>query len=111
MNVDPDAPEFEGDDSLVAFNEWTDLWSGRSIEERTTLPTRLEKGKKYPPVAFDRFLVSKSLTREPWIAGSAVVLKEGVYLEDATVHPGTRKGHVSDHYPIYVDIYRNKQDQ
>ena len=113
MNMDTDSDEFKDDDSLRSISGMVDLWSGRPIEERTTHPKRTVrwKGKEYPAVAFDRFLVSPSLTQAPWTVGSAEALKEGVYLKNASVKPGTRAGHVSDHYPIYVDLFRTKSDQ
>lgn len=67
-NVDPDVEEFADDPSLLALaGGYTDLWLGRPIEERTTIPTRQagpngDTNLVFRPAAFDRIFASKDLT-------------------------------------------------
>ena len=67
-NVDPDVEEFADDPSLHALaGGYTDLWLGRPIEERTTIPTRHpgpdgDTNLVFRPAAFDRIFASKDLT-------------------------------------------------
>lgn len=106
MNIDPELPEFQGDTSLKPLAGWRDLWVGRPIHERTTVPTRFgDSNLEFPPAAFDRILTSADLGVAPWVAGEAQVLPKGVFSRDVNSLPGDN-GHVSDHYPVWVDLTR-----
>jgi endonuclease/exonuclease/phosphatase family metal-dependent hydrolase len=105
MNTDPDNPEFAGDPTLDAFRDWIDLWRGRALTERGTCPTRRgAPAREFPPAAFDRILVSPALTSQPWRVSAPRMLAEGVNTRDVFALPGTGRGHVSDHYPVVVEI-------
>jgi len=105
MNTDPDSPEFAKDPTLDAFRDWVDLWRGRPLGERGTCPTRLgDPSREFPPAAFDRILVSPALTNRPWTVTAPRRLAEGVNTKDIFAIPGTGRGHVSDHYPVAVEI-------
>ncbi len=104
-NVDPEVPEFAGDPSLSPLKEWKDLWLGRSQPERATLPTRYGiPDREFPPVCFDRIFASTGLQAAPWVVGDPGVLQEGVSANAQSI-PGV-DGHVSDHFPIWVDLTR-----
>ena len=106
MNVDPDAPEFERDPTLRPLKDWVDLWHGRPLAERITLPTRYgDPALVFPPATFDRFVVSPELREKPWVAGAPGVIQEGVDTQNVLTLPG-EKNHVSDHYPVWVDVVR-----
>lgn len=106
-NVDPDNKQFKTDVSLKPLASMVDLWRGRPIKERTTIPTRYgDPELVFPPAAFDRIFASKNLTKAPWVVGPAQVLQKGTYTNDVSVLPGD-KGHVSDHYPVFVDLTRD----
>jgi len=108
MNVDPENERFKSDPSLEPLVDYADLWRGRPISERVTIPTRHgEPDFTFPPAAFDRVLVSQELTRIPWKITPLVSLQEGVDTDDSQAEPGFYRRHVSDHYPVYVDILRN----
>ncbi len=110
MNVDPENPEFKDDLSLAGLDGWIDLWKGRPMEERMTIPTRFgDPALEFPPAAFDRVYVLPELTSFPWRVKSLDRLPEGVATKDVTIKPG-REGHVSDHYPVFLDIERGPQD-
>ncbi len=48
-----------GDPSLKPLSDWKDLWRGRPLAERTTLPTRYGDPKlEFPPACFDRLFAS-----------------------------------------------------
>lgn len=105
VNVDPDLPKWSKDPSLSAFDDWVDLWRGIPLEVRTTLPKRLgDPELAFDPVCFDRIIVSPSLTRFPWKVELPIVKKAGVDIQNIYVRPGQSDMHVSDHYPVYVDI-------
>jgi endonuclease/exonuclease/phosphatase family metal-dependent hydrolase len=107
MNTDPDMPDFARDPTLHPLADWVDLWRGRPISERETIPTRYgDPAQVFPPAAFDRFVVSKELTQSPWIAGAPGVLQKGVNTADVLAVPGADPDHASDHYPVYLDIRR-----
>ncbi len=104
FNVDPDLEEFKTDESLSPVADWNDLWFGRPIEERSTLPTRMgNPAWEYPPAAFDRFVVSPDLAKAPWRAGKLVAVQEGSDTNNVYTKAG-QGTHVSDHYPVYLDI-------
>ena len=102
-NVDPDLPEFARDPSFSPLKDWTDLWRKVPAADRITIPTRFgDPTKEFPPAAFDRFFASPEATNAPWAVSLPVAIREGCSA-DVTVLPGT-KDHVSDHYPVYLDI-------
>lgn len=112
-NVDPDTPAFASDPSLDPLaGSYVDLWRGRPIEERTTIPTRQagETGDPlmvFPPSAFDRVFASKNLdSGGPWLVSPPQVIQKGTDTANNQTKPGFN-GHVSDHYLAYVDLTRN----
>jgi endonuclease/exonuclease/phosphatase family metal-dependent hydrolase len=112
-NVDPDTEAFAADPSLEPLaGSYVDLWRGRPIEERTTIPTRQagETGDPllvFPPAAFDRLFVSKNLAANgPWRAGRPETIQKGADTTNNLTQPGFN-GHVSDHHIAYVDLSRN----
>jgi len=111
-NVDPDTPQFADDPSLEPLvGSYVDLWRGRPIEERTTIPTRHagETGDplmSFPPAAFDRVFVSRNLTENgTWKAQPPQTLQKGVNTTNNLTPPGV-DGHVTDHHLVYVDLKR-----
>lgn len=108
FNTDPEAPSFAGDDSLRPLDDLIDLWAGRPLAERITVPTRYGVSHlQFPPVTFDRFYVSSHLKDGPWIAGQPHVLYLGVYTNDVRVVAGENEKAASDHYPLFFDLYRS----
>ncbi len=108
-NVDPERLQFADDPSLDALTgSYVDLWLGRPLEERITIPTR-EAGDEFlvfEGAAFDRVFVSKNMTADAqWTVGPAQVIQKGTATHNNTLSPGD-DGHVSDHYLVYVDIIR-----
>lgn len=104
MNTDPAASSFRDDRTLAELKGWTDLWRGRASEERVTLPTRYgDERFEFPPAAFDRFVVSPELTRAPWQTMPPRTIREGVHTNVFAL-PGGHEGHISDHYPAFVDL-------
>ena len=107
MNVDPDVEQFARDPSLDPLKEWKDLWRGRPIEERATIPTRYgDPAFEFPPAAFDRIFASPELIKDPWKVGTPSVLQRGVDTQNVLVVGGENDVHVSDHFPVYVDLTR-----
>jgi len=111
-NVDPDTPQFADDPSLEPLaGSYVDLWRGRPIEERTTIPSRQagETGDPlmvFPPAAFDRVFVSRNLTENGhWKAQPPQTLQKGVNTTNNLVQPGV-DGHITDHHLVYVDLKR-----
>ncbi|HMP76679.1 MAG TPA: hypothetical protein PKE12_10335 [Kiritimatiellia bacterium] len=106
VNVDPEQGEFAGDWSLNPLRGWRDLWRGRPLHERTTVPTRYgDPALEFPPAAFDRIYAGGDATNAPWRAGEAEVLQRGTNTRNVKALPGV-DGHVSDHYPVWVDVVR-----
>lgn len=109
FNTDPDNAEFADDPSLAPLaGGFRDLWRGRPLEERTTIPTRRggEPGTEFPPACFDRVFASRDLCGDgPWRIGSPQALASGVATEEGGALPGER-GHVSDHYAVFADLIR-----
>ena len=111
-NVDPDTEQFAADPSLEPLaGAFADLWRGRPIEERTTIPTRQagETGDPllvFPPAAFDRVFASKNLAANgPWRAAPPQAIQKGTDTANNLTQPGIN-GHVSDHHLVYVDLER-----
>jgi len=110
MNVDPEQLEFADDPTLTPFADWVDLWRGRPLAERMTLPTRYgDPALEFPPATFDRFIASPELQAAPWVADPPQTLAAGVETNDVKILPGQNDIHVSDHYPIYLDIRRGAE--
>ena len=112
-NVDPDTEAFADDPSLEPLaGSFVDLWRGRPIEERTTIPTRQagETGDPllvFPPAAFDRIFASKNLAANgPWRVSPPQAIQKGTDTTNNLTQPGVN-GHVSDHHLAYVDLTRN----
>lgn len=112
-NVDPDTPAFANDPSLEPLaGSYVDLWRGRPIEERTTIPMRQagETGDPlmvFPPAAFDRVFVSRNLVATgPWKALPPQTIQKGTDTNNNSTQPGFN-GHISDHHLVYVDLDRN----
>ena len=105
-NVDPDTPEFAADPSLEPLaGAFVDLWRGRPIEERTTIPTR-QAGPEgdpllvFPPSAFDRVFASKNLMAGgPWRVRPPQAIQKGTDTHNNLTQPGF-DGHVSDHHLV-----------
>jgi endonuclease/exonuclease/phosphatase family metal-dependent hydrolase len=106
-NVDPDQEQFATDPSFAPLKGWIDLWRGRPVAERITLPQRQsdDPTKLYPSSTFDRFFVSPALAESPWTVEPPQVLPRGVNTNNVLTLGG-ENGHVSDHYPVYLDIVR-----
>jgi endonuclease/exonuclease/phosphatase family metal-dependent hydrolase len=112
-NVDPDSEAFAADPSLEPLaGSFADLWRGRPLEERTTIPTRHagETGDPFlvfPPSAFDRVFASKNLVADgPWRVSPPTAIQRGADTANNLTPPGV-DGHVSDHYLVYVDLTPN----
>jgi len=112
-NVDPDSESFAADPSLEPLaGSFADLWLGRPIEERTTIPTRQAGNTNlvFPPSAFDRAFASKNLVDSgPWRVTDPVSIQRGTATHDNTLLPGV-DGHVSDHYLVHLDLIRVAED-
>lgn len=107
VNTDPEGRGFAGDRSLDPLAGWVDLWRGRPLEERVTVPTRHgDPAVEFEPATFDRFFVSPDLRVAPWVAGEPGSLQRGVDTSNVHALPGETDLHVSDHYPVYVDLAR-----
>jgi endonuclease/exonuclease/phosphatase family metal-dependent hydrolase len=105
-NVDPEQPEFATDPSFQPLAGWLDLWHQVKGPERATCPTRLgDPAQEFPPACFDRVFVTPSLTNAPWTAGLPKTIPEGCETSDIAIPPGYGS-HVSDHFPVYLDLSR-----
>ena len=105
-NVDPELGEFAGDPSLLPLaGAYADLWLGRPIEERTTLPTRAagDPALVFRPACFDRVFASRGLLEAPWRFAPPVAVQRGVATADNLVKPGLQD-HASDHHLVYADL-------
>lgn len=107
FNTDPLLSDFEDDPTLRVLEDWTDLFSQHpDISDLHTVPTRRgDPMREFPPALFDRVLVDASLMDKPWQASLPGVIMKGTETGDITVRPGEGR-HVSDHYPIYLDLLR-----
>jgi len=107
FNTDPLIKEFSDDPTMKVLEDWIDLFSEHSdISDLYTVPTR--KGdpfREFPPALFDRVLVHPNVRAKPWQSSLPGVIMKGTVTEDITVLPGNGK-HVSDHYPIYLDLIK-----
>jgi endonuclease/exonuclease/phosphatase family metal-dependent hydrolase len=107
FNTDPRLPEFKEDPTLSRFKDWHDAWT--EYDDRSavhTVPTRRgDPMREFPPATFDRVLAHPGLREAPWSVSAPSVLMKGTETEDVTVLPGQGR-HVSDHYPIYIDLTR-----
>lgn len=108
FNSDPLSPKFGGDPTWRVLTDWSDLWSEHpSVYERHTIPTRFGDPRlEFPPALFDRVLANPGMREAPWVVSLPDVVAKGVVTADITVKPG-EQGHVSDHYPVYVDLTRD----
>ena len=105
-NVDPDQPSFAHDPSFKPLADWVDFWRVEGVERKPTVPTRFgDPALEFPPATFDRFFGSPDLAQSPWKAGAPGVIPEGTVTKDVKILPGI-DGHVSDHYPVFIDIVR-----
>ncbi len=107
MNIDPDLADFAGDTSLDPLADWVDLWRGRPLAERVTVPSRHgDPHLEFPSACFDRVVVCPDLEKVPWAAVRVDVLQRGVDTENVFAGAGENELHASDHYPVFVDINR-----
>jgi len=112
MNVDPDSPDFGDDPTFQPLIDWVDLWLGRPIETRTTIPPRGQgEERRFSPQGFDRFIVSNELVREPWLGVVPKVVSVGVDTENRDTVPGESRSHISDHFPVYMDVLRHRHQR
>ena len=113
-NVDPDTEQIAADPSLDPLaGGYLDLWRGRPLAERITIPTR-QAGPDgdplmvFPPAAFDRIFASENLGGGgPWRVGRPEAIQKGTDTANNLTPPGVN-GHVSDHYLAYVDLERTR---
>lgn len=112
-NVDPDTDAFASDPSLEPLaGSFVDLWRGRPLSERTTIPTRQagETGDPlmvFPPSAFDRVFATKNLAANgPWRVSPPRAIQKGTDVSNNLTQPGFN-GHISDHFLVHVDLDRN----
>jgi len=105
FNTDPMEREFRDDPTIKVLTDWTDLWSLHpDVKNIYTVPTRYgDPHREFPPALFDRIIANPELTSAPWELGNPEVIRKGTVTEDVKTMPG-ENGHVSDHYPIYVDL-------
>lgn len=107
FNTDPVNAQFKKDPTLAGMEGYEDVWSRQpDVAKIVTVPTRHgDPYREFPPALFDRILVGSALADHPWVAGKPGVLPEGTETENVKVLPGEGK-HVSDHYPVYLDLDR-----
>lgn len=107
FNTDPLLKDFQDDPTLKVLEDWIDLFSQHpDISNLYTVPTRHgDPTREFPPALFDRVLVNPSLMQKPWQASLPGVIMKGTETEDTLVLPGQGK-HVSDHFPVYIDLIR-----
>lgn len=107
MNTDPEDSQFADDRTLEPLNGWADLWRGRPLAERVTLPRRLgDPAQNFPSVTFDRIFASPELQEPPWTSTPPRVLQRGVDTNNVFALAGENDLHVSDHYPVWVDVVK-----
>ena len=99
-NVDPETEQFADDPSLTPLaGAYLDLWLGRPLEERTTIPTR-EAGETgdpllvFPPAAFDRVFASRNLGgADAWLVQPPQVIQKGTDTTNNLTPPGVNGRH------------------
>lgn len=107
MNTDPEDSQFAADRSLEPLGGWADLWRGRPLAERITLPRRRgDPAQDFPSVTFDRVFASPELQQAPWTSAPPQVLQRGVDTNSVFTLAGENDVHVSDHYPVWVDVMK-----
>lgn len=105
-NVDPENEQFAADESLYPLaGGFDDLWLGRPIEERVTIPMRQGEDPEmvFEDACFDRIFASRSFRNGPWRAGAPESLKKSVATHNNQLLPGM-DGNASDHYLVWVDL-------
>jgi len=107
FNTDPQDAKLADDPTLKVLSGWSDLWTEHpDLSSVHTVPTRRgDRMREFPPVIFDRILVHPGLREKPWDASIPGVIMEGAETNDVYEIPGKGR-HVSDHYPVYIDISR-----
>ena len=107
FNTDPALNEHTEDPTLQILEDWTDMWlEHEDIGDRHTVPTRRgDSRREFPPAIFDRILVHPTLREKPWSVGLPEVLMTGTDTNNVNTLPG-HDDHISDHYPIYIDLKR-----
>ncbi len=107
FNSDPLMPKFADDPTWTIMGDWIDLWADHpEVSNLFTVPSRLgDPELVFPPALFDRIVAHPALREAPWVASLPGVVAKGADTENVHTKPG-RHGHVSDHYPVYVDITR-----
>ncbi len=107
FNTDPLLKQFDDDPTLKVMEDFIDLFSvHHDVSDLYTVPTRRgDPMREFPPALFDRVLVRPEVRAVPWQTSLPGVVMKGTETEDVTVLPG-QGNHVSDHYPIYVDLMR-----
>ncbi len=107
FNTDPLLKQFGDDPTLKVLEDFVDLFSvHHDVSDLFTVPTRRgDPMREFPPALFDRVLVRPEVRATPWQASLPGVIMKGTETADVTVLPG-EGSHVSDHYPIYVDLIR-----
>lgn len=107
FNTDPLLNEFDDDPTLKVLEDWTDVFSQHlDVSDLHTVPTRRgDPMREFPPALFDRVLVHPETQKKPWSVSLPGVIMKGAETSDVTVLPG-QGNHVSDHYPIYIDVMR-----
>lgn len=108
FNSDPLSPQFTGDPTWQVFDDWHDLWSEHpEVAELYTIPTRHGDPRlEFPPALFDRILANPAMREAPWTVSRPDLIARGVETANVHVKPG-EENHVSDHFPVYVDLFRS----
>ncbi|HMP90523.1 MAG TPA: endonuclease/exonuclease/phosphatase family protein [Kiritimatiellia bacterium] len=107
FNTDPTLDNLRDDPTLSVLGHWSDIWLEHpSTSQYHTVATRYgDPRREFPPSLFDRILVHQSLREKPWDVSLPGTVMEGTETHDVSVLPG-QGGHISDHYPIYIDLRR-----
>ncbi len=107
VNTDPAIESFADDPTLGVIGHWHDMWAEHpDVATIITVPTRYgDPYREFPPALFDRILVHPGLREAPWSVTMPGVLAKGTETNDVNTLPG-QGGHISDHYPIFIDAVR-----
>lgn len=110
MNTDPESKEFVKDPTLQPLLSvgFIDPWLGGDAQANVTHPVRAGSPYQHSAIAFDRFVFSADLSRDPWRAETPRAVHRGVGIADANLKPGVTAEHISDHYPVLMKIQRNR---